>query len=208
MKEKHQQDLAQIRNMMEKSSRFISLSGVSGIGAGIIALAGAVVAYYLFSTNGISYFDGKRNIYSQELVNQFIVLAMVILVLALATGIYFTIRKSKRNNLAVWNKTTKNLMKALFVPLATGGIFCLVLLCHGLFYLVAPATLIFYGLALINASKYTFGDIKNLGYAEIALGLISSFFVGYGLVSWAIGFGVLHIIYGIVMYRKYENSND
>lgn len=208
MKEKHQQDLAQIRNMMEKSSRFISLSGISGIGAGIIALAGAVVAYYLFSTNGISYFDGKRNIYSQELVNQFIVLAMVILVLALATGIYFTIRKSKRNNLAVWNKTTKNLMKALFVPLATGGIFCLVLLCHGLFYLVAPATLIFYGLALINASKYTFGDIKNLGYAEIALGLISSFFVGYGLVSWAIGFGVLHIIYGIVMYRKYENSND
>ena len=208
MKEKHQQDLAQIRNMMEKSSRFISLSGVSGLGAGIIALAGAVVAYYLFSTNGISYFDGKRNIYSQELVNQFIVLAMVILVLALATGIYFTIRKSKRNNLAVWNKTTKNLMKALFVPLATGGIFCLVLLCHGLFYLVAPATLIFYGLALINASKYTFGDIKNLGYAEIALGLISSFFVGYGLVSWAIGFGVLHIIYGIVMYRKYENSND
>lgn len=208
MKEKHQQDLAQIRNMMEKSSRFISLSGISGIGAGIIALAGAVVAYYLFSTIGISYFDGKRNIYSQELVNQFIVLAMVILVLALATGIYFTIRKSKRNNLAVWNKTTKNLMKALFVPLATGGIFCLVLLCHGLFYLVAPATLIFYGLALINASKYTFGDIKNLGYAEIALGLISSFFVGYGLVSWAIGFGVLHIIYGIVMYRKYENSND
>ena len=208
MKEKHQQDLAQIRNMMEKSSRIISLSGVSGIGAGIIALAGAVVAYYLFSTNGISYFDGKRNIYSQELVNQFIVLAMVILVLALATGIYFTIRKSKRNNLAVWNKTTKNLMKALFVPLATGGIFCLVLLCHGLFYLVAPATLIFYGLALINASKYTFGDIKNLGYAEIALGLFSSFFVGYGLVSWAIGFGVLHIIYGIVMYRKYENSND
>ncbi len=208
MKEKHQQDLAQIRNMMEKSSRFISLSGISGIGAGIIALAGAVVAYYLFSTNGISYFDGKRNIYSQELVNQFIVLEMVILVLALATGIYFTIRKSKRNNLAVWNKTTKNLMKALFVPLATGGIFCLVLLCHGLFYLVAPATLIFYGLALINASKYTFGDIKNLGYAEIALGLISSFFVGYGLVSWAIGFGVLHIIYGIVMYRKYENSND
>lgn len=208
MKQKHQQDLAQIRNMMEKSSRFISLSGISGIGAGVIALVGAAIAYYLFYKNGISYFDGKRNIYSHELVNKFIVLSMIILVLALATGIYFTIRKSKKNNLAVWNKTTKNLMNALFVPLITGGIFCIVLLYHGLFYLVAPATLIFYGLALINASKYTFGDIKNLGYAEIALGIISSFFIGYGLVSWAIGFGVLHIIYGIVMYRKYESSNE
>lgn len=208
MKEKHQQDLAQIRSMMERSSRFISLSGASGIGAGIVALTGAGVAYYLFHKNGISYFDGKRNIYSQELINQFIVLAGLILLTALATGIYFTVRKSKKNNLTIWNKTTKNLLTALLIPLVTGGLFCLALLYHGLFYLLAPATLIFYGLALVNAAKYTYGDIKNLGYAEIALGIITSFFVGYGLVSWAIGFGLLHIIYGVVMYKKYEKVNE
>ncbi len=208
MKEKHQQDLAQIRSMMERSSRFISLSGASGIGAGMTALAGAGVAYYLFRSNNIDYFDGKRNIYSQELINQFIVLAAVVLVAALSTIIYFTIRKSKKNNLTIWNKTTKNLLSALFVPLITGGLFCIALLYHGLFYLLAPATLIFYGLSLVNASKYTYGDIKNLGYVEIALGIITSFFVGYGLVSWAIGFGLLHIIYGVVMYKKYEKVNE
>lgn len=208
MKDKFQQDLAQIRNMMEQSTRFISLSGTSGISAGIIALAGAAVAYYLFNKSGINYFDGERNMYPQELVKELIILALLVLASALAAGIYFTVRKSRRNKLSVWNKASKNLVTALFIPLITGGIFCLILLYHGLFYLIAPATLIFYGLALINAGKYTFGDITNLGYVEILLGLLSSVFTGYGLLSWAIGFGVLHIIYGIVMYRKYENTYE
>lgn len=208
MKDKHQKDLAQIRSMMEKSSRFISLSGISGVAAGIVALIGAGIAYYLFQRNGINYFDGERNIYSENLINQLALLAIIILLLAIASGIYFTAKKSKKSGLSMWNKTTKNMVAALFVPLITGGLFCIALLYHGLFYLLAPATLIFYGLALVNASKFTFGNIKNLGYAEIILGIISSFFVGYGLIFWALGFGILHIIYGIVMYRKYENETE
>jgi hypothetical protein len=43
-----------------------------------------------------------------------------------------------------------------------------------------------------------------LGICEIGLGLIASIYMGYGLLFWAVGFGVLHIIYGIVMYMKYE----
>ena len=90
------------------------------------------------------------------------------------------------------------------IPLITGGLFCLALLYHGLAGLVAPATLVFYGLALVNASKYTLHDIRNVGYCEIVLGLASLFFLGYGLEVWVIGFGILHIIYGSLMYWKYE----
>jgi hypothetical protein len=70
--------------------------------------------------------------------------------------------------------------------------------------LVAPATLIFYGLALVNAERYTLTDIKYLGYCQIGLGLISLFFLGWGLVAWTFGFGVLHIVYGLIMHKKYK----
>jgi len=68
---------------------------------------------------------------------------------------------------------------------------------------VAPLTLIFYGLALVNASKYTLSEIRSFGIAEIVLGLIAMAFIGYGLLFWAIGFGLLHIIYGIIMHVRY-----
>jgi hypothetical protein len=59
---------------------------------------------------------------------------------------------------------------------------------------------------LINASKYTFNDIRYLGFCEIILGLGAAVYVGYGLYFWALGFGILHIIYGAMMYYKYERK--
>ena len=69
---------------------------------------------------------------------------------------------------------------------------------------VAPTCLAFYGLALINGSKYTLSDIKYLGLLEVALGCICLFIPGYGLLFWAIGFGALHVLYGIIMWNKYD----
>ena len=56
----------------------------------------------------------------------------------------------------------------------------------------------------VNASKYTLNDIRYLGLTEIFLGLVALVFLEYSLLFWAIGFGLVHIIYGIVMYYKYE----
>jgi hypothetical protein len=64
--------------------------------------------------------------------------------------------------------------------------------------------LIFYGLALINASKYTYNDIRYLGISELLIGLCSTLFLGYGLFFWAAGFGLAHIVYGALMYFKYD----
>lgn len=203
-KNQHLDTLTEIRSLMEKSTKFISLSGLSGIVAGIFALIGALIAYYyLLSTNydeaylmnGVVNFDFYRF---------FFLNAAFVLISALAFGSYFTIRKAKKNNQKIWDQTSKRLLINLLLPLVSGGLFCLVLLYHGLVGLIAPATLIFYGLALINASKYTLNDIRYLGICEIILGLVSSIFIGYGLIFWALGFGVLHIVYGFVMYFKYE----
>ncbi len=201
----HLQAITDIRSMMERSSRCISLSGLSGVFSGIFALIGAYLAIDRFETAS----DKYRVIGGEELIDItifFFEIAGAVLVSSLLVGTLLTIRNSKRKGIKIWDNSTKRLLINLAIPLIAGGLFCLVLLFHGIIGLVAPATLIFYGLALLNASKYTFDDIRYLGLCEIVLGLAGSFFIGYGLLFWAIGFGLLHIIYGTVMYFKYERN--
>ena len=204
MNQKHQEDLAHIRSMMERSSRFISLSGLSGVFAGLSALIGGLYAFQLFESNTLSYLDGHSYDENKILVRELFLTASIVLFSALTFGIFFTIRKSRKNNLPIWTSATKNMLFNLAIPLFVGGVFCLALLAYKIYFLIAPATLLFYGLALINAEKYTFSDIKYLGFCELILGCVSLFFLGYGLVFWIVGFGVLHILYGLIMFKKYK----
>jgi hypothetical protein len=205
----HLDALSDIRSMMEKSSKFISLSGLSGVFAGLSALIGALFAFIYIQQNenalyyyDYAYLDNGRINY--DFFKFFAIDAIIVFSLALASGFFFTYKKARKKNQPIWNKTSQRLLINLLIPLFAGGIFSLALLKNDLIGLIAPTTLIFYGLALINASKYTLDDIRYLGILEIIIGLISSFMIGYGLYFWALGFGVLHIIYGIIMYVKYE----
>lgn len=204
MAEKHQEDLLHIRSMMERSSRFISLSGLSGVFAGLSALIGGLYVYQLFKANGIEYFEDNHHLYSANLIAELILTAFVILFFALAFGIFFTVRKSKKLKLPIWTSATKNMLFNLAIPLFVGAVFCFALVYHQMFILVAPSTLIFYGLALLNAEKYTYSDIKFLGFSEVILGSVALFFLGYGLVFWILGFGILHIFYGLLLFKKYK----
>lgn len=201
--------LQDIRSMMERSSRFLSLSGLSGVWAGVCALAGAAAVY---SYLNISPFD--EGYYYEQAISTvnwgmdyksvFVLIAFMVLVTALLGGVFFTTRKARAKGHAIWDSATKRLLWALAVPLIVGGIFCAGLFHHDIIALVAPATLLFYGLALVSASRYTVRDIEWLGYSEIALGVFGVFLPGFGLELWAVGFGFLHIFYGAMMYYKYE----
>ncbi len=205
----HVQDLAYIRSMMEQSSRFLSLSGLSGVLAGIFALIGSAMAYLYM---GVMPFT-RRNWYIPSAsyekwglgYNEFFFLdAGIVLVAAIAGGLLLSKRKANKAGQKLVSKASLRLMWNMLVPLIAGGLFCIAMLRVGYFGMIAPATLIFYGLALLNGSKYTLDDVRWLGYSEIALGLIAAFLPGFGLMFWTIGFGVLHIVYGLLMYFKYE----
>lgn len=200
----YQEELAHIRRLMERSSIFISLSGLSGVVAGIVALLGSAYVYFVFQREGLDYLDVARNIYEPELAQKLFFVALLVLIFAIAGGYFFTARKSKQENLKIWDSVTKRFLFSFAVPLVAGGLFCLALWYHQDFSLIPPVMLIFYGLALINAERYTLSDIKYLGICEVILGIICLFFLGWGLVFWTIGFGFLHIFYGIWMYRKYD----
>jgi hypothetical protein len=205
-----QDELTSIRSMMERSSKFISLSGLSGVLAGIYALIGAGVAWWL--TFGIDYFDQVNYTQYNDLIDgplhsnwqKLALTGIVVFIASIITGVYLTMRKAKQKRQSVWGRASRQLLFNLAVPLLTGAILVFVLIFRGYFSVVAPTTLIFYGLALVNASNVTYNDIKYLGICEIILGLLAACLPGYGLLFWAVGFGVLHIVYGSIMYLKYD----
>lgn len=203
----HVEALQDIRRMMKRSSRFISLSGLSGIAAGVWALIGAYLAYNWITDYYHQYdVNGYAGQAFQELKLKLFVLAAIVLGISLLSAYFFTWRRAGRNNLPLWDHTSKMLAVNLMLPLVAGGLFILAMLQYNEWRFVAPACLIFYGLALVNGSKYTLSDIRYLGIMEIILGLINTQFIGYGLYFWAVGFGVLHIIYGFSMWWKYERN--
>lgn len=200
---KYKDDLKDIKEIMNRSSRFISLSGYSGVSSGLIALIGAYLAYQTVYTNQLN--SGYRSvIITSGSASTLLIIAIFTLAIAIGAGIYFTSREAKKNNEKLWDAQTKRLLINLGIPLVAGGILCLMLLFKGYLGMVAPLTLIFYGLALVNASKYTLTEIRSLGLIEIILGLLAFQFIGYGLLFWALGFGIMHIVYGITMHIKYK----
>ncbi len=200
----YQQDLASIRHLMERSVKFISLSGLSGILAGTYATLGAIVAYFKiqYPLSPVAY--RQQSVQDGPIVLQLGTIALIVLVASVGTGFWLSSRKAKQLGTTIWNETSKRLFINLLVPLVTGGIFILILLFYNHYGVVAAASLIFYGLALIHASANLYDEVRYLGYSEIILGLIAAALPGYGLLFWTIGFGVLHIFYGALMYRKYD----
>ena len=186
--------------MMEKSSKFLSFNGLSIVFAGFFAIIGAIFVY-LFLHHSIK---GMYNVTQVKII--LLIAAMVVLFLSVCSVTFFCWRKAKANHETLFSSTTRRAANSLLLPLLTGGIFSLVLLYRGDFDTVFAATLIFYGLGLINVSKYTLSEIYYLGLSIIILGLLALFFTNLSLYFWTAGFGLFHIIIGFIMYFKYEKT--
>ncbi len=202
------EELQHIKRMMERSSRFISLSGLSGIAAGVCALAGAWFASRKINcwVKGDCQLSRLIDSAGSDLLNELAWIATMTFIAAFISAFFFTYLRSKKNGTPIWGATTMRLFWNTFIPIAVGGAFLLRMMQMGEYQLVPPGCLLFYGLALVNASKYTLSEVRYLGYGQILLGLLNLWLIGYGLQCWAMGFGVLHIVYGIVMWWKYERK--
>ncbi len=211
-------ELAHIRGLMDRSTRFLSLSGLSGVVAGAVALVGAYAARA--HHKALLWEEAASGQASSALVNAdpaaqrvwwehvsfLLVDGATVLLLALLGAFWFTWRRSRRMGQGLWDASARRMAINLFVPLAFGGLFALALVFHGAVYLLPAATLLFYGLGLLNAAKYTLDEIRWLGLSEASLGVVAAFWADAGLLFWALGFGVLHILYGGIMYMRHERS--
>lgn len=200
----YEKDIASIRMMMERSAKFISLSGLSGILAGSYALLGAWAAnallLYPYAPFGIRlHYDRVKDI-----MFKLVIIAVLVLTASLVTGLLLSYKKAKKIGTTIWNSASRQLFIDVAIPLATGGVFIILLLVRGFFTMASAACLIFYGLALINGSHSTFKEIRYLGLCEIVMGMVAMMFPSEGLLIWALGFGVLHIVYGALMHYRYD----
>ncbi|MCK6606504.1 MAG: hypothetical protein L6Q59_16530 [Ignavibacteriaceae bacterium] len=198
-------DLAEIRSMMERSSKFLSLSGLAGIMAGIYATAGIYIACSILGFRPDSLLYGISAEYGTfTKIPQLILTASLILALALITAVYLSYRKSAKRGEKIRNAATRQLLLAMSLPLVSGGLIILILLIRGMAGLVLPLSLIFYGLSLFSASRISGREVQMLGITQTALGLISMLFPEFSVYIWAAGFGIVHFIYGIVIFYRYE----
>jgi len=198
------QDISEIRSMMEKATKFLSLSGLSGVSAGVIALAGAWVAAGALGGSWSLVPPAQGTGVEGKTLVLLVCDALGVLVLALAATTWFSARMARRRGMTLWGPTTGYLLAALFIPLGAGGAFCGALMSAGASILVPPAMLVFYGLALLGAGNFTFSEVRYLGGIDVLLGLTAGFRPELGLILWAGGFGLLHIVYGLLLYAKYE----
>lgn len=200
--------LQDIRRIMNSSTRFLTLSGWSGIFAGCISLVAAIIAmnwldgWVVKVNDPVEGFPSIR--YDFRLLERLVILALLTFILALVAAFLFTWKKANKEKKNLWNPAAQKMVFSLFLPVVAGGIFVIGLLFNGAWQMIVPACLVFYGLGLVSASRYTFTDVKYMGMANIILGAVSMFYPGYGLYFWALGFGVFHIIYGVMMFKKDE----
>ena len=144
------QDLQHIKQMMERSSRFISLSGLSGIAAGICALLGAWFSFdYVVGRK--DYIIDRTLAVSQVAVNDYAIIfnttlfwiAAATFVTSLLSAFVFTWIKSKKQGTPVWGSSAQRLLINVSIPLVTGGVYLFHLIHFGTFGLIAPGCLIF-----------------------------------------------------------------
>jgi uncharacterized membrane protein YidH (DUF202 family) len=199
----YQKDLAAIRSMMERSSRFLSLSGWAGILAGIYALIGVYIARTLLHFHPADY--GYQAVSDDvRLLVPLVVLAMAVLVFTLGTAVFLSLRRAKKRGEALWNGGARRMVTDMAIPLIGGGLFLMVILLKGLWGLLAPLSMLFYGIAIYAGAHHTFKELKFLGITHILLGIAATCYLSYSLLFWALGFGLLHILYGIYVFAKYE----
>jgi hypothetical protein len=200
----YEKDLASIRAMMERSVKFLSLSGLSGILSGTYALLGGsgiyILLYYPNSPFGYRF----HYVDESEILLKLALIALLVLFLSLTTGYLLSVRKAKRIDTPIWSYTSKQMLADLLIPLAAGGLLIIIFVVQGHYEIVAPACLVFYGLALVQASRSTYKEVWFLGIIEIGLGLTCAILPGFGLIFWSLGFGVMHIVYGAIMYFRYD----
>lgn len=201
---KPEEELAEIKSMMERSTRFLSLSGLSGILAGLYALIATGIAWYWIYFPTSSWGADSELLSFRDLLNRLLLLGLGTLIAAIGSAYLLSNQKSQKTTQPFWSPASRRFMMALFLPVALGGLFCFALLHEQAYVLIPAAMLLFYGTGLVQASQFTLGEIKNLGFSVAPLGLVAAFFPQWGLLCWGLGFGILHVIYGTMMYYRHE----
>ena len=206
------QTLDDIRDMMSKSSRFQAISGWSIIVIGVFAAIASLMAATVIGIVDVPFFGNLQRyatLNTPTKIQAAAVIALVLFTVCLLTVFIFAIVKSKRHNLRfTFDKRMAQMLLAFFIPLLAGGLFSMAMVLQHHYGLTSSIMLMFYGLALINCSHYTYPILRWLGYTELLIGIIDCFTMSHALLFWFLGFSVAHILFGIIYVIMFDRKTE
>jgi len=186
---------------MERHSSFFSLSGFTGILIGIVGC----IAIFLVDTMTHGYginFDGFSQLPILFLEIGIMVIGILTIVLSLFILWKRGRNKAKKNKQGLWNAFAKKQRINLLLLLLVFLVILILIGSKGYYRLITPLLLSFYGLLLLNLSRFQSKSLLFLGLATLILGIVS--YVSYTdkIFLLALGVGIFPIIYGLLTFNK------
>jgi hypothetical protein len=177
-----------IRDAMERAGSFTSIPGWGGVGVGITAIVTAVIAQQ---------FLGKS-------LRLWLATWLAEAVVAAIIGFGTMTLKARRSEAPFMSGAAKRFFISYFAPLVAGAVITFALV-RVEAYAAIPATwLLLYGTAFVSSGAFSIRVIPVMGIAFMLFGVLSAFVpLNASNVILGIGFGGLHIIFGLIIARSY-----
>jgi len=175
-----------IRETMERSAVFTSVPGYGGALMGATAVGAAIIAH------------------SQPLITNWLIVWLVEAALAFSIGFFALWQKSKNSGESLASVPAKKFALAFAPPIVAGIILTALFYYRGFFEFLPCAWLTLYGTAVVTGGAYSVKIVPTVGWIFVALGAVAAFAPARaGNLLMALGFGVLHIVFGSIVARRY-----
>ena len=184
-----EENLRVIRALMERSTKFSTFSGLSGVCAGMASIIGCIITRLYIPDPG-------------AFPVQFLALWSTVIVIAVGADYLLMKRRAAQVGKRVLSRLGKQMVIASVPGLGTGAIVTFYLLQHHLLGSVYPFWMLAYGLAVSATGLFSQREVSLLGVAFLIAGAACLFATGIGLPMMAVTFGGFHIVYGLAMSRK------
>lgn len=179
-------NLTFIRQTMERATAFTAVPGWGGVGMGILALVAAAVAH--------------TRLTPAEWLGTWLATAIV----ALTLGGWSMAAKARRAGTAVFSYSGRRFVLSYVPPLLVGALLTGALVRAGLFEALPGAWLLLYGTGVVTGGAFSVRVVPLMGLCFMALGVLALFGpAAWGNALMAAGFGGLHILFGLIIARRY-----
>lgn len=175
-----------IREMMERSASFTAVPGYGGILMGVTAVAAAYIA--------------NTQVYLRDSLMTWLIEAF----LAFAIGFLAMWQKSKIAGQSLFSTPARKFAYGFIPPLVVGVVIVLGLWRYEYYYVMAPVCMLCYGAAVACGGAFSARVVPVMGWCFIALGTAAFILPSsYAQIMMGASFGLLHIIFGAIIARKY-----
>lgn len=179
-------NLRYIRETMERSASFTHVSGIGGVLMGLIALGATTIAIRM--TDPMAW----------------LITWIVAAVASLSVAALMMARKSRSEGVTLLTGPGRKFAWNVIPPLVAGAILTVVLARVGMMELLPGVWLLLYGTSVVTGGSYSVRSIPVMGLVFMLAGVAALLAPpAFGDAFMAAGFGGLHIVFGILIWRKH-----